>query len=91
MGRAKRADEANGICHLIKRANRPAIISEKDADYEASERILTAKALRSLGQRDLEQYAMISMNLGPDVSRRLCVANECLFQWQQGFPFAAMH
>ena len=41
------------------------------------------KALRELFQHDLEQYAMVMMNLGREVSRRLRVADECLFQLQQ--------
>ncbi|TWU40985.1 cAMP-activated global transcriptional regulator CRP [Novipirellula artificiosorum] len=42
-----------------------------------------SKSLRSLFQHDLEQYAMIMMNLGREVSRRLRAADECLFQLQQ--------
>ena len=42
-----------------------------------------SKSLRSLFKVDVEQYAMIMMNLGREVSRRLRVADECLFQLQQ--------
>jgi CRP-like cAMP-binding protein len=42
-----------------------------------------ARSLRTLFRQDLEQYAMIMMNLGREVSRRLRVADDCLFQLQQ--------
>lgn len=45
MGRAKRADEAGEIYHMLNRANRRATIFHKDADYEAFERII-AEALQ---------------------------------------------
>ena len=44
MGRAKRADEAGAIYHMLNRANRRATIFHKDADYEAFEQII-AEAL----------------------------------------------
>ena len=47
---------------------------------------VTNRALRSLFQSDVEQYAMIMMNLGREVSRRLRIADECLFQLQQSGP-----
>jgi putative transposase len=40
MGRVKRADAAGAIYHMLNRANRRATIFEKNADYEAFERIL---------------------------------------------------
>lgn len=40
-------------------------------------------ALCKLCQEDLEQYAMVMMNLGREVSRRLRVAGERLFHYQQ--------
>ena len=46
MGRAKRADEANGIYHMLNRANRRATIFKKDTDYGAFERILCEAAER---------------------------------------------
>ena len=42
-----------------------------------------SNSLRALYKKDLEQYAMIMMNLGREVSRRLRVADDCLFQLQQ--------
>ena len=36
MGRAKRADEAGAIYHMLNRANRRATIFHKDADYARS-------------------------------------------------------
>ncbi len=40
-------------------------------------------SLRRLYRQNLEQYTMIMMNLGREVSRRLRAADECLFQLQQ--------
>ena len=40
MGRIKRADAAGAIYHMFNRGNRRATIFEKEADYEAFERIL---------------------------------------------------
>jgi len=42
------------------------------------------RVLRSLYQHDLEQYAIIMMNLGREVSRRLRRTDEKLFRLQQG-------
>ena len=41
------------------------------------------RVLRALYQHDVEQYAIIMMNLGREVSRRLRNADEKLFQLQQ--------
>ena len=46
MGRAKRADEANGVYHMLNRANRRATIFKKEGDYEAFEQILCEAAER---------------------------------------------
>jgi len=40
MGRMKRADAAGAIYHMLNRGNRRTTIFEKDADFEAFERIL---------------------------------------------------
>ena len=40
-------------------------------------------ALCKLCQVDIEQYAMVMMNLGREVSRRLRIAGERLFRYQQ--------
>lgn len=40
-------------------------------------------ALSRLCQTDIEQYAMVMMNLGREVSRRLRIAGERLFRYQQ--------
>ena len=40
MPRPKRADEANGIYHALNRGNARSAIFNKDADYNAFERIL---------------------------------------------------
>ncbi len=53
------------------------------ADSECQAIEIPNRALRVLYQRDVEQYAIIMMNLGREVSRRLRVADEQLFQLQQ--------
>lgn len=40
-------------------------------------------AMSKLCQTDVEQYAMVMMNLGREVSRRLRIAGERLFRYQQ--------
>ena len=57
MGRAKRADEAGAIYHMLNRANRRATIFHKDADYEAFERII-AEALKQV-QLKLFSYCLM--------------------------------
>ena len=47
MGRPPRADEANGIYHMLNRANRREPFFLKTEDYEAFERILAAAVARS--------------------------------------------
>ena len=45
---------------------------------------LAASALYALYEKDLEQFALIQMNLGREVSRRLRLADERLFQLKMG-------
>ena len=52
-----------------------------DSDCAAIE--ISNRVLRSLYQHDLEQYAIIMMNLGREVSRRLRRTDDKLFQLQQ--------
>lgn len=77
---------ASGDCFgemaLIDFQNRSASVQ---AECNCSAIEVPSRALRSLLKVDVEQYAMIMMNLGREVSRRLRVADECLFQMQQ-FP-----
>ena len=40
MPRPRRADEANGIYHALNRGNAQSAVFNKDADYNAFERIL---------------------------------------------------
>jgi CRP-like cAMP-binding protein len=49
---------------------------------------LTAAAFFRLYERDLEQFAIVQMNLGREVSRRLRVADERLFRATLGEPLA---
>ncbi|MGI9474359.1 MAG: Crp/Fnr family transcriptional regulator [Rubripirellula sp.] len=75
---------ASGDCFgemaLIDFQKRSATIK---AECNCSAIEVPSKSLRSLFKFDLEQYAMIMMNLGREVSRRLRIADECLFQLQQ--------
>ena len=45
---------------------------------------LAASAFYALYEKDLEQFALIQMNLGREVSRRLRVADERLFRLKMG-------
>jgi CRP-like cAMP-binding protein len=49
---------------------------------------LTAAAFFQLYERDLEQFAIVQMNLGREVSRRLRAADERLFRIALGEPAA---
>ncbi len=44
---------------------------------------ISGKALIQLHKRDIEQYAMIMMNLGREVSRRLRLAGDRLFELEE--------
>lgn len=46
---------------------------------------IPAKSLLQLHRKDLEQYAMIMMNLGREVSRRLRSAGDRLFELEHSF------
>ena len=43
-------------------------------------------ALHRLAERDMEQFALIQMNLGREVCRRLRATDELLFQVRHGMP-----
>jgi CRP/FNR family cyclic AMP-dependent transcriptional regulator len=45
---------------------------------------VSAAALHRLYERDIEQFALIQMNLGREVSRRLRATDELLFRIRQG-------
>ena len=47
---------------------------------------ITLSSLHRLYRRDVEQYAMIMMNMGREVSRRLRKADERLFELEQRLP-----
>lgn len=57
MGRAPRVDVAGHIYHVLNRANRKATIFQKEADYEAFERILSEAIDRS----DVELFSYCLM------------------------------
>jgi CRP/FNR family transcriptional regulator, cyclic AMP receptor protein len=40
-------------------------------------------ALQRLAERDLEQFALLQMNMGREVCRRLRTTDEMLFRWQR--------
>lgn len=46
-------------------------------------------ALHRLAERDMEQFALIQMNIGREVCRRLRATDELLFQVRRGVPLAA--
>ena len=77
------AGDCFGEMSLIDFQSRSAsVIAESDCSaIEIPNRVL-----RSLYQFDLEQYAIIMMNLGREVSRRLRAADDQLFQLQQSTP-----
>jgi CRP/FNR family transcriptional regulator, cyclic AMP receptor protein len=45
---------------------------------------ITPAALQRLAERDLEQFALLQMNMGREVSRRLRATDELLFRLQRG-------
>jgi CRP/FNR family transcriptional regulator, cyclic AMP receptor protein len=47
---------------------------------------IEAGALHRLYERDLEQFALLQMNLGRELSRRLRATDELLFRVRQGEP-----
>jgi len=49
---------------------------------------LSAASLYQVYEKDLEQFAMIQMNMGREVSRRLREADERLFRAKMGMPDA---
>lgn len=52
-----------------------------DSSCQAIE--IHSRTLRKLQESNLEQYTLIMMNLGREVSRRLRLADECLLRLQQ--------
>ncbi len=55
-----------------------------DTDCEAIE--IPRRSLFELYKQDVEQYAIIMMNMGREVSRRLRVADDRLFELEQRIP-----
>jgi CRP/FNR family transcriptional regulator, cyclic AMP receptor protein len=53
------------------------------ADVDCRGLRLDSDDLYHLYQHDLEQFALLQMNLGREVSRRLRLADEELFHWRQ--------
>ncbi len=50
---------------------------------------IAAPALHRLAERDMEQFALIQMNIGREVCRRLRATDELLFQVRRGVPLDA--
>jgi CRP-like cAMP-binding protein len=50
---------------------------------------IAAGALHRLAARDMEQFALIQMNIGREVCRRLRTMDELLFRLQRGEPLQA--
>jgi CRP/FNR family transcriptional regulator, cyclic AMP receptor protein len=55
-----------------------------DVDCQAIE--ISAANLHHLFQRDAEQFALLQMNIGREVCRRLRATSELLFQARMGLP-----
>ena len=51
---------------------------------------LSTASFHTVYQRDLEQFALIQMNIGREISRRLRVADEQLFRAKMGTPFSEL-
>ena len=49
---------------------------------------LSPDAVHQLSERNLEQFALIQMNLGRELSRRLRVADDRLFSFRMGEPYS---
>jgi CRP/FNR family transcriptional regulator, cyclic AMP receptor protein len=60
-----------------------------DTDCRAIE--ISAADLHQLYQRDTEQFALIQMNIGREVCRRLRATSELLFQARTGLPVKSPH
>jgi CRP/FNR family transcriptional regulator, cyclic AMP receptor protein len=60
-----------------------------DTDCQAIE--ISAADLHQLFQRDAEQFALIEMNIGREVCRRLRATSELLFQARMGLPVKSPH
>ncbi len=62
-------------------------VQSRSASVRAVESVaaveVTRSTLHQLSQQNLEQYAILMMNMGREVSRRLRLANDSLFQLQQ--------
>lgn len=74
------AGDCFGEMSLIDFQPRSASVKAQ-SDCQAIE--IPTRVLRALYQQDVEQYAMIMMNLGREVSRRLRAADQRLFELQQ--------
>ncbi|PWT73574.1 MAG: cyclic nucleotide-binding protein [Proteobacteria bacterium] len=51
---------------------------------------LSTGAFFEIYQKDLEQFALMQMNLGREVSRRLRTADERLFRMKMGVPYTGV-
>lgn len=60
------------------------------AEGECQAMEIRLNSLRALLLQDIEQYAIIMMNMGREVSRRLRVADDRLFELQQKVPEPAV-
>jgi CRP/FNR family transcriptional regulator, cyclic AMP receptor protein len=49
---------------------------------------IATTALHRLAERDMEQFALIQMNIGREVCRRLRATDELLFRVRRGVPLA---
>lgn len=82
LGRLRRGD-CFGEMSLIDMQPRSASVRAEEK-CEAIE--ITRSSLHRLYQQNIEQYAMIMMNMGREVSRRLRAADDRLFALEQKLP-----
>lgn len=82
LGRLRPGD-CLGEMSLIDMQPRSATV-RATSDCRAIE--ITLSSLHALYKQELEQYAMIMMNMGREVSRRLRVADDRLFELEQKIP-----
>ncbi|TWU49158.1 Crp/Fnr family transcriptional regulator [Rubripirellula reticaptiva] len=78
LGRLREGDCFGEMALIDFRPRSATIIAETDCQAIKVPR----QSLASLYQQDVEQYAIIMMNLGREVSRRLRMADDCLFHLQ---------
>ncbi|MGB7325221.1 MAG: cyclic nucleotide-binding domain-containing protein [Rubripirellula sp.] len=78
LGRLRQGDCFGEMALIDFRPRSATVVAETDC--QAIE--VPRQSLAALYQQDVQQYAIIMMNLGREVSRRLRIADDCLFDLQ---------